>query len=75
MVGSHLRHIGLQLPEECLSSSPAFADDGCTGEDQQEDEPSNGYANFCTQSQRTMIEPGWVYLRCLCGSSDVDDVV
>lgn len=74
MVGSHLRHIGLQPPEECLSSSPAFADDGGTGEDQQEKKPSNGDANFSTQSQGAMIEPGWVYLWRLCGSNDVDDV-
>lgn len=34
MVGSHLWHIDLQLPEESLSSSPASADDGGTGKDE-----------------------------------------
>lgn len=75
MVRRHLWHIGLQLPEERLSSSPAIADDGYTSEDQQENKSSYGDANFSTQSQRAMIEPGGVYLRCLCRSSDVDDVV
>lgn len=74
MVGTHLWHIDLQLPEKGLSSSPASADDGGTGEDEQENKSSHGDANFPTQTQRPMIKPGWVYLRRLCGSSDVDDV-
>lgn len=74
MVGAHLWHIDLQLAEKCLSPSPASADDGGTGEDEKENKSSHGDANFPTQTQRPMIEPGWVYLRRLCGSSDVDDV-
>lgn len=74
MIGSHRWHTVLQLLEKCLSSSPPSADDGGAGEDEEENESSHGDANFSTQTQRSMVEPGWVYFWRLCGSSDVDDI-